>query len=130
MKVMKLLLGTGAVTIGLAFGTALVIKHIIDNKEETAEIKNKAADFGKSTVELGKEVGHAVADATVDIGKKATVIKDELMEKFAKDSKSAEEDTENSENSENTENSENSEDETQEEKEQTEDIEEDNEETE
>lgn len=124
MKVMKLLLGTGAITIGLACGTALVIKHIIDNKEETAEIKNKAADFGKSTVELGKEVGHAVADATVDIGKKATVIKDELMEKFAKDSKTTDEDTEDSEKTEDTE------DETQEEKEQTEDIEDDNEETE
>lgn len=121
MKVMKLLLGTSAVTIGLACGTALVIKHIIDNKEETAEIKNKAADFGKSTVELGKEVGHAVADATVDIGKKATVIKDELMEKFANDSKPADEDSEETEDTE---------DEAQEEKEQTEDIEDDNEETE
>lgn len=124
MKVMKLLLGTSAVTIGLACGTALVIKHIIDNKEETAEIKNKAADFGKSTVELGKEVGHAVADATVDIGKKATVIKDELMEKFTKDSKPADEDTEDSDETEDTE------DEAQEEKEQTEDIEDDNKETE
>ena len=103
MKVMKLLLGTSAVTIGLACGTALVIKHIIDNKEETAEIKNKAADFGKSTVELGKEVGHAVADATVDIGKKATVIKDELMEKFAKDSNPADEDTKDSEETEDVE---------------------------
>ena len=124
MKVMKLLLGTGAVTIGLACGTALVIKHIIDNKEETAEIKHKAADFGKSTVELSKEVGHAVADATVDIGKKATVIKEELMEKFAKESKYADEDAEDSEETEDTE------DEAQEEKEQTEDIEDDNKETE
>lgn len=124
---MKLLLGTGAITIGLACGTALVIKHIIDNKEETAEIKNKAADFGKSTVELGKEVGHAVADATVDIGKKATVIKDELMEKFAKDAKPTDEDAEDTENTENTENTE---DEVQEEKEQTEDTKDDNKETE
>ena len=127
---MKLLLGTGAITIGLACGTAIVIKHIIDNKEETAEIKNKAADFGKSTVELGKEVGHAVADATVDIGKKATVIKDELMEKFAKDAKPADEDAEDSEDSEDTENTENTEDEAQEEKEQTEDTKDNNKETE
>lgn len=81
MKLRDIIVGTAVVTVGIATGTALVLKKYIGNEETRQNVKTKAKDFEKSASELGKSFIDITKTTASNVVSEASSIKEEIKEK-------------------------------------------------
>lgn len=93
MKLRDIIVGTAVVTVGIATGTALVLKKYIGNEETRQNVKTKAKDFEKSASELGKSFIDITKTTASNAVSEASSIKEEIKEKV-KEAQDTPQDTE------------------------------------
>lgn len=92
MKLRDIIVGTAVVTVGIATGTALVLKKYIGNEETRQNVKTKAKDFEKSASELGKSFIDITKTTASNVVSEDSSIKEEIKEKV-KEAQDTPEDT-------------------------------------